>query len=65
MGVTGRTDRLPRCDGWLPRAKERCARAAGHRHEHRSRYALDNDNLATRGRLPDPYAFRGGEWVPR
>lgn len=63
--MTGRTDRLPRCGAWMRNIKEPCARAAGHRWEHRSRYALDNEYRTDMGREPDPYAFRDGQWVPR
>lgn len=35
----------PRCGAWMPHAKERCARYAGHTSlDHRTRYALDNQN---------------------
>lgn len=30
------------CGVWMPKAKEPCARMAGHADEHRTRYALDN-----------------------
>ena len=39
-----------RCDGILPVAKEPCARFAGHRHEHRSAYAMDNAARMRSGR---------------
>ena len=32
----------PRCNAWMPTAKELCARAPGHNAEHRSRWAMDN-----------------------
>lgn len=30
------------CGAWMPNARERCARAAGHNYDHRTRYAMDN-----------------------
>jgi hypothetical protein len=38
----------PRCGSLMPQAHERCARTAGHRHEHRSPYALANAARARR-----------------
>jgi hypothetical protein len=32
----------PRCNALMPYAEGRCARRPGHRHEHRSAYALEN-----------------------
>lgn len=34
--------RRPRCSAWMPIAKERCARAPGHRDVHKTRWAMDN-----------------------
>lgn len=59
------TDVLPRCGRMMRNLKEPCARMAGHKSDCRSRYALDNKYRAVTGREPDPFAFRGGEWVPR
>lgn len=61
----GRTDRLPRCGVVMRQAKEPCARMAGHRGNHSTRYALDNAYRAAIGRDPDPYVYRNGEWVTR
>ena len=32
----------PRCGAFMPQARERCARTAGHGYEHRTAYALAN-----------------------
>lgn len=42
-----------RCGAWMPQARDRCARAAGHAANHASRYALDNAAAARRKWLPD------------
>ena len=38
------------CGAWMPKARERCAREAGHRDCHRTRWALDNALYMARGR---------------
>lgn len=40
-------NRAARCGAWMPQAKEPCARIAGHRDSHRTRFALDNDRDPT------------------
>ena len=40
----------PVCGGWMPVAKERCARPPGHTTEHRTRYAMDNAYYMKTGR---------------
>lgn len=41
-----------RCDAWMPNARESCARRAGHRDAHRTRWAMDNAYRAATGRDP-------------
>jgi len=63
--MSGRTEARPRCGYPMPNAKEPCARMAGHKTEHRTRWAMDNQYRVDMGREPDPYVYRAGEWVPR
>lgn len=49
-GQYGQTHRCAvACGTWMPQADARCGRKPGHRWEHRSRYALDNQARARAG----------------
>jgi hypothetical protein len=40
----------PRCDAWMPLAKDRCARRGGHADGHKTRWAMDNQLAMVTGR---------------
>ena len=54
----------PKCGAWMPTAKERCARRAGHADTHKTRWAMDNQLAMVTGRRKSYAALVGASDNP-